>query len=364
MSADPPTISRGRRWLYVAILAALPLLALVLLEGAASFVLLLKDLGTTTANARLHTTYDSLLGWASTPNLALPDYYGPGRALHTDSAGRRWTGEPRAGSLRRVVCVGDSFTFGHGVGDRDTWCERLTAGDSAAESVNLGQVGFGVDQAYLWYRRDGRPLQPEVVLFAFVKADFNRMKAREFLSIPKPRLALRGDSLVAIDVPVRQRGAVRRWLDRTIQKLQALRLWELASRARGGPPGEAVPDSAVWTVARRAFMDIAGSQRARDARFAAVLLPAESDYTGRAIVPWHDRLRADADSGHYDVIDLWEDFIRLPPDSVPMLFIHESDGIPHNAHSHYTPAGNAWVAERIRARLAALPPVSLARRTR
>jgi len=54
----------------------------------------------------------------------------------------------------RVALVGDSFTFGMEVPYEDTWgaqLERALAGD--VQVLNFGVDGYGVDQAYLRYRK-------------------------------------------------------------------------------------------------------------------------------------------------------------------------------------------------------------------
>ena len=66
--------------------------------------------------------------------------YGPGKALHTNS--QRFRGTKEYGEIppntRRWVCIGDSFTFGSGVGDDAAWCALLGADDGARETVNMG----------------------------------------------------------------------------------------------------------------------------------------------------------------------------------------------------------------------------------
>ena len=44
--------------------------------------------------------------------------------------------------------------YNDGVGNDDVWCKLLESIDNRIETVNLGQGGYGVDQAYLWYKRN------------------------------------------------------------------------------------------------------------------------------------------------------------------------------------------------------------------
>jgi len=162
MGAGPGVSSRWRRRARGLVLfLSLTAVAFWLFEGLCSFVWVSSRIvGTRLTAERLHTRYDAELGWISIPNVSLPDLYGPGIGLTTNADGFRGPlpVEDRDPGTSRVICSGDSFTLGYGVGDLDTWCHQLAALDPGLRTVNMGQGGYGVDQAYLWYKRDGRTL--------------------------------------------------------------------------------------------------------------------------------------------------------------------------------------------------------------
>jgi lysophospholipase L1-like esterase len=63
---------------------------------------------------------------------------------------------------RRIAVVGDSFTFGLEVRYEDTWPYQLErALGPEFRVLNLGVDGYGVDQAFLRYRRDVLAWRPE-----------------------------------------------------------------------------------------------------------------------------------------------------------------------------------------------------------
>jgi len=63
---------------------------LVLVEGFSSYVLFFRDVTATYPVAeRLHTRYDSDLGWANTPNVQVEDIYGPGTFVKVNGQGFR-----------------------------------------------------------------------------------------------------------------------------------------------------------------------------------------------------------------------------------------------------------------------------------
>ncbi len=70
----------------------------------------------------------------------------------------------------RVLVVGDSFVFGVGVEDTETFAALLPvslAPDGLeAEGLNAGIPAFGVPDAESWFRRHGAGLEPDVVVLA------------------------------------------------------------------------------------------------------------------------------------------------------------------------------------------------------
>src|SRR5712692_5894096 len=94
-------------------------LLLVIIEGLASYTLLIRDLikAQPVAEQR-HTRYDPDLGWVNKASLDIPDMYGRGVYLRTNAQGFRndhdiATAVPSGRA--RLICSGDSFTFGYGV---------------------------------------------------------------------------------------------------------------------------------------------------------------------------------------------------------------------------------------------------------
>ena len=69
-----------------------------------------------------------------------------------------------------AVAIGDSFTYGLGVEESETWVARLQD-DLGKEVVNLGQPGIGPVRENRIYQTYGRPLQPQVVLWMAVTND-------------------------------------------------------------------------------------------------------------------------------------------------------------------------------------------------
>lgn len=87
---------------------------------------------------------------------------------------RRWT----------ILALGDSFTFGPGVEDEQTFAavlaERLRSRFGAGiEVVNAGHSGAGIDHELVVFERRGRSLRPDVVLLQFFANDIDDLLERE-----------------------------------------------------------------------------------------------------------------------------------------------------------------------------------------
>jgi len=340
---------------------ALRLGAMLLALAATLTVLLIAGVpGPDRARSALHalrpgsetrySRYDPLLGWTSRPGLTVPDMYGPGGALTIDDQGFRHAGPvardpaPR----RRVLCLGDSFTFGLGVGDADTWCERLAAADPSVETVNMGESGYGVDQAFLRYRRDAAGLRHDLVLFAFIANDFDRMRSARYDGYPKPTLRLTDGALRAAHVPVPRGIGIRGRLERALLALERSRGADAGTgggdrpATRPAPDPDRDPEDTLVTAVVGELDTLAG---ARGARVLLVQLPTRNDYRGGDADHWRRTLPLTARHAGVTWVDLIPALRRLPAESVSALFIPR-DG-------HYSATGHAWVARRLRPFVAA-----------
>jgi hypothetical protein len=357
--------------------AVLPILLIALLEAFSSFFLLALALGRQDQDASLegqgHSRYDPELGWVSVPNTSTPNMFGPKVQLRIDSQGFRETGNPggqRASARLRVVCSGDSFTFGDGVADHRTWCAFLGAMDSGLATVNMGQSGYGVDQSYLLYKRDARRLDHGIHLFAYITNDFLRMQHSSTFGAAKPMLTIRNDSLVVQNTPVPRRESRPRWywtavLVRNNLRLARFLLWARDSvfqghgMQQGSLSGEWTDeDSLTWMKVRRITGDLAGINRIKGSTLILVHLPVIEDYWTPQSDPWRERAKVASRRGEFVFLDLVQEFRQLPADSAEQMFIgHRFSGYP-DASGHYTVSGNQWVASQIYRRLVEIPEVA------
>lgn len=331
------------------------LLVLVLLvlttEGLASLALAWRDGGERTGIAeQSHCEYDPLLGWVNLKNFHAPDLYGPGRSLTTNERGFRSTKPVTDGvpyGLHRMVFLGDSFTLGHGVGDADTlpaWLERL---NPEVQAINMGQGGYGVDQAILWYLRDGAALDANTVVLVFIAPDFDRITEARFQGqYPKPCLRVVDGELVPSEDPLPDE-----WSTASAETegfLESLALTDLMRRLvrRNTPRPEPANELAYRAVAEQLLTDLHAAVQDRYVGIGGRRAPA---YLHLAMIPLQDReagqpqallawLRPFARSLKVDLVDLTEDFDELSPGMRAAYYAEDG---------HLNAAGNRFVAERL-----------------
>jgi hypothetical protein len=81
--------------------------------------------------------------------------------------------EIHAKTKPRILVLGDSFTYGIGVNDEETFCSILQTLLPGNEIINAGNGGKGTDYALKFYRTKGKQLEPDVVILVFCGNDFS-----------------------------------------------------------------------------------------------------------------------------------------------------------------------------------------------
>jgi hypothetical protein len=343
------------RWLVVnaAVLAGV----LIVIEGVASYGSVVRSaIDAPQLAERRHTRYDGLLGWSNIPSADIPDMYGPGIRLRINSQGfrsdREFAAQVPPGRVR-VICSGDSFTLGYGVANDRTWCERMSVLDPRLETVNMGQGGYGIDQAYLWYRRDGAAVSHHVQLLAFVSDDLPRVSAAAFSGYPKPRLMISGSELAVTGVPVP--GPANPHLRRLLERAQELRTagaLRALRRVAGFAPAE-IEDlgyEETQRVIAKLLVDLKRLNEERSSRLVLVYLPTELDLR-QPDTGWVPPVAREAASLGIPFLDLTEDFMLVGAAERASLFIKKGELDYPGSEDHYTVAGNELVARAITARL-------------
>lgn len=150
-------------------------------------------------------TYDELLGWRHVPNSKAwsetPEYK---VQYIINSKGLRdkecsYNNEP--GKLR-IICLGDSVTFGWGVDRNSLFTEMLEGYFTNVEVINMGVQGYGIDQELIFLEQEGVKYQPDLVLVYVIPADLERACYSKMWRRPKPKFLLDKGRLILSNIPV------------------------------------------------------------------------------------------------------------------------------------------------------------------
>src|SRR5579864_6199611 len=150
-----------------------------------------------------YVAYNPTRGWALAPGVRNMSVF-DGKILNSNSKGLRGTteyGYARTPGKRRILVLGDSFTFGFEVSDDETFSHYLESSLPSTEVLNLGVPGYGHDQMLLYLKEEGAKYHPDVVLIGFTHLDIYR-NLWSFYVYAKPKFELVSHHLQLTNVPV------------------------------------------------------------------------------------------------------------------------------------------------------------------
>jgi hypothetical protein len=348
-------------------------LFLILLEGLCSCLTVAYQLWPSHQHRTLsgHSVqYDQQLGWVNVPKFYEEDYYAPGVSLRINSQGFRsdqeFTQKVPEGKVR-IMCSGDSFTFGDGVGNNSTWCQRLESMNTRFQVVNLGETGYGVDQMYLRYMQEAPRFDHDVHVFAFIADDLRRMQLSNLGGYGKPLLKLRNGELTTENVPVPRRSSFLRWLalkPNPLREFKSLTL--LSSLAERLLPASVSafsngPTEQQAQILDTIFKDIQAIEGQKNSLLVLLYLPTRvADYeTGGASLAWRSWTRNECAKRGIVFVDFIDDFQKLPVTMKDGLFIWPGS-IQYFAEvpGHYDDQGHKWIASELYTRLVSMPQVA------
>jgi hypothetical protein len=124
----------------------------------------------------------------------------------------------------RILVLGDSQTFGHGVLDEDPYPRRLQdlfeSRGETVEVINAGMKGFGSDQSYKLFVERLRGLDPDLVILAHYWNDI-------YDNVSKALYVIEDEQLVELDAtghPLYRLGRAHEILPRALLELRLTRI--------------------------------------------------------------------------------------------------------------------------------------------
>ena len=155
-----------------------------------------------------HFQYDELLGWANRPNsetiFAMAGDFKTHIKINSKGLRDREYDYDKPEGIKRIVVLGDSYTWGLGVEANERFTEVLD--DELLKNIqviNMGVSGYGNDQELLLLKNEGLKYRPDLVLVAFCGNDPADNCNTHHSYYYKPMFILNDDKeLVLTNVPV------------------------------------------------------------------------------------------------------------------------------------------------------------------
>ncbi len=175
--------------------------------------------------------HDDLIGWRPKPN---ETGLFKGTRVSQNSLGLRdrEISYAKESGKKRIIVLGDSFTWGYKVETTDRFTEQMSLFlPSNIEVINMGCSGYGTDQELLFLETEGLKYSPDLIIVN-VHWDSDKMNntASEFYGYQKPLFSVKDGNLVPyknFPVPKLYKNRLRWWLEFNSH------LWQIIRKHKG-----------------------------------------------------------------------------------------------------------------------------------
>jgi lysophospholipase L1-like esterase len=227
---------------------------------------------------------------------------GPDHLVRTNAAGMRGAEIPQGPADCTIAVLGDSYTFGFAVDQRQVWPavleQRLREALPArvVRVLNMAVTGYSTRDEVLAFRHKGLGFEPDLVIIGYVLNDPETLYpwAAAPLHFQEPAL----------------------WQHSNLLRLAALAVRTTRIRAHGGSLVRFLhaPDGAGWRSVEEGFGDIAALAREHGFRALVAILPMVDgpDWGTYRFRDIHEQVARLAVQNGIEVLDLLEAWQRYP----------------------------------------------------
>ncbi len=259
--------------------------------------------------------------------------------------GSEFSAERRPGVFR-VLCIGDSYTFGPYVDDDETLPavlddllnrSRQPAGGRAAEVINGGANGFTIEDELIFLESKGLALEPDLVILVFSQNDIRDLsQSPPQIDLMREHARLKSVILLGPILEALQHTAVFNGMQRAAARLRV-------SRPRAGDASDDPAPEILWDRYRTLLEKLSVMLDRNGRRLLLVAWPSARQISGELPLHYQERLERYASDLGIEYLDL-----------APAIRAVEAGGaraflLPRDAHPSAT--GYAAAARAIAMRL-------------
>lgn len=304
--------------------------------------------------------FDKEIGWVNKPNIHFKDFWAPGKHLTITSNRSRFTPDSKTNdylSSKKILCAGDSFTFGVGVGDKDTWVNKLASWSRGASFDNFGIGGYGLDQAFSLLKRTSEKKDYDVHLVSLITPDLERIvlfNDRKNESV-RPNWAVENGKLVMKNYPLKRKSRFRiAEITDTLRNTATYHLVkQMVKPLKHNKSAENLKKENLMReeIAIKILEGLRDFSRQTHSKLVVIYLPFKEDYGSKYSSRWEEIFASFCENNSILFIDLLPYFQSLSAANMGSLFINPDEVDFHKAAGHYNEAGNDLIGRLIYAEL-------------
>jgi len=275
------------------------------------------------------------------PELAYP--------VHINSLGFRGAefARQKPPGTTRILCMGDSYTFGPYVTDDRAFpaqlgsalAEARESGSGAIEVVNGGVSGFSIRDEVIFLRDKAFSIEPDVIVLSFCQNDVLDMARHEpMIETMRDHARLKSMFLLGPTLKALQRTAIFNGMQRAAAMIKIMRMRDPTITSDSATPAQ-------WEAYRESLGQFVELVRQRGAKLLVVVWISADQIVGKATRGPQERLAGFAREMRFEMLDLAPAILQLQESGVSPYLV-PIDG--HPTAASYAAAARA-AAQRLQA---------------